>query len=80
MRCDEVAEVMYLVQDDELEATVVGHFHRHLDDCPPCADRHRRVQVFLGVLRGRLCRAAAPEELRRRILRQFPHRGEMELA
>lgn len=75
MDCARFEEVLFLYVDEQLESDVVVLYRRHMELCPECARRADYTQRLLLVMRQRCGRAAAPDELRRRILASLPHRS-----
>ena len=72
--CARLEQVLYLAEDACLDRALLGAFRQHLDLCPTCRERARVSTRVVRLVRERSVRAAAPTELRVRILRAFAHR------
>ena len=69
MSCQHNRRIVFLYVDNELEQAMVVSFREHLARCPACAREEAYVRRFVTLVRARRCRAAAPQNLRDRILR-----------
>jgi mycothiol system anti-sigma-R factor len=68
MDCSKFEEIVFLYSDNQLERELVVLYRRHIELCPQCARKAVYTERLLTILRRRCNRAAAPAELRERIL------------
>jgi anti-sigma factor (TIGR02949 family) len=71
MNCRECVDHLYEFLDREVTPDLERDIRAHLVECPPCGEQFDFEAVYLKFLRAR-CRAqGAPEELKRRVLREL---------
>jgi len=68
MDCRKVREVVFVYTDNEMEGDLLISFREHVALCPECRRQTVYAQRLVAVVRRRCARAAAPEQLRQRIL------------
>jgi hypothetical protein len=79
MDCRKIREeLLFLYADNEMGQELLVAFHRHVSDCPNCAQKAQNAQRLLTilqtVLREHVVRRRAPGHLRLKILANLPHR------
>jgi len=76
MDCRKIREelVFLYVDDDEMGQELLVAFHRHVSDCPHCAQKAQLTRRLLTIVRERTERRRAPGHLRLKILANLPHR------
>ena len=68
MDCRKIREVVFLYADNEMQGELLILFREHVASCPECARRTVHAERLITVVRKRCVRAAAPEQLRQRII------------
>jgi len=69
MDCKKITEeLVFRVVDNELGQELTIAYHRHVDDCPACAQRARMAHLLRAMLRERVAPTPAPKRLRVRII------------
>lgn len=74
MECREVAEIIFMFFDNELDRGRQEPLREHLSQCPDCARQLEYTRRLLILVRRRCVRHPAPPHLRRKILTSLPHR------
>ena len=73
MDCRKIREVVFAYADNEIEGELLFSFRQHVAICPDCARQTVFAERLVMIVRQRCIRAAAPEQLRRRILTDLRH-------
>ena len=68
--CQEVLERLYEYLDGELTSERAAEVKGHLAACPPCAALTSFEHTFIRFLEARTRTRRAPDELKKRILRE----------
>ena len=66
-------ELVFRFVDNELGQELKVAIHRHVADCPHCAQQEQFTRRFLMLVRERAGRQSAPSRLRDRILAGLRH-------
>jgi len=70
MMCKSALPLIEPYIDGELDASQAAELQRHLDECPACAQSHRRLGALSTDLRALAPRYTAPADLRSRIMQR----------
>jgi len=71
MNCRECVDHLYVFLDREVTPDLEREIRQHLVECPPCGEQFDFEAIYLKFLRARCRTQGAPEELKRRVLREL---------
>ena len=60
MDCNEVADNLQLLVDDELPEETIQEIRTHLENCGGCIQKFEAEKAFKEVLREKICKKCAP--------------------